>query len=267
MSYTLMVSLKKCVWSRSNIYWDGGKLTFVTDPNDLSKQGYQGVFFKWGSLVGISPAQTNGSDAYSSSTPVYIPIYVKAAPTSSSWVRNASHGYTDLPYLDASYSSAGTVTWGTDNRLAIDAAQNTDAMYESLRGDICQYLSKTGAVTGSYRLPTYNEIVPGTSWTTGGASSENNSLGNDEGTVDLLNTTNNRVWLKYAAMGDVVFPASGHRTFAGGQLYYVGYRGLYWSGSAMGSTNSFYMKVLLGNNPQGTGFDRPYGFSVRCVRN
>ena len=56
------------VWAGSNIYWNGTKLTFdaaPVDPSNLTTQELtnmkkQGVFFLWGSLIGVSP---NGAHA------------------------------------------------------------------------------------------------------------------------------------------------------------------------------------------------------------
>jgi hypothetical protein len=69
-SYTLVVDVKRILFARSNIYWDGSKLTFVPAGTDGSKEGYQGLFFFPNSLVGISPAGAPES-ALDSSTPCY----------------------------------------------------------------------------------------------------------------------------------------------------------------------------------------------------
>jgi hypothetical protein len=264
-SYVLVVDVKKCNWARSNIYWDAvaQKLTFVPAGNDLSKQGYQGVFFKYGSLVGISPA---GVDYVGQAVPIYVPI-----PSNSTWsaTTSSAKGYTtwgygtnattSIPYLD------GVDYSGCD---AMDAAQNTTTMYQGFRGDICQYLSKTGAVTGSYRLPTGNELFPTTTldWTRSGDSSVNNSLGNAEGTVDLLNATNNKLWAKHSDMGDVVFPASGGREPNLGKLASVGGSGAYWSGLGNATTG-----IAMGFSNISATLSayqtRSNAMPIRCVQN
>jgi hypothetical protein len=292
----LLVDVKKCIWARSNIYWQEvtdvldskypGYLTFVTDVSDLTKQGLQGVLFKWGSLVGISPALTNGSNAFSGATPVYIPtlVYDSGEDTyaNSTWERNTSHSYTsgswketasgvaenaatNVPYLDGSYTSSGSVAFGRDNRYAIEAEQNTDEMYEGLRGDICQYLStKTKAVPGDYRLPTSNELAPASGWTRGGDHTTNLGLGNHSGTVDFLDI--NRAWLKNADMGNVIFPAPGFRDNANhGGLFHVNAYGMYWSGSAYDGTTVYYLRFV--NGFASGNYLRSYALSVRCVQN
>jgi hypothetical protein len=53
-SYNLLVEVQRTNrWAKSNIYWDGNQLTFDRTP--LGHENYQGVFFKWGSLIGMSP--------------------------------------------------------------------------------------------------------------------------------------------------------------------------------------------------------------------
>jgi hypothetical protein len=307
-SYTLVVTVKKCVWARSNIYWhstggNNGYLTFVPVGNDLSKQGYQGVFFKFGSLVGVSPAQTGGVNAFSTSTVVYIPTYNKTTYTSSSWTKTDSHSYTaagwpftladatetnaeNIPYLDgrAAYNASGNT--GRDSDFVMHPDQNTDEMYEGRRGDICQYLSKTGAVSGNYRLPTSLEFgTTNGQWAASNPTSTpnaygwikgidpwtsaNNAAGYADGTADLLDNTagkngGNTVYgsAKNRPMGDVVFPASGMRDGSFGALYSVGNLGMYWSGS---SSYSMQISNNYGVHP-GIDTGRSYGFSVRCVQ-
>jgi hypothetical protein len=188
VSYVLVVDVRRCVWARSNIYWDDAaqQLTFVTDVNDLSKQGYQGVFFRWGSLVGISPAKTGTSDSFSGSTPIYVPVFDAVTPTSSTWKATTGSAMandtdfpdvksnwtawgatsagsaapaTQIPYMDGRYAKSDETTYNRNNTYVGDAALNLDTTYQGFRGDICQYLStKTEVVSGDWRLPTSNEF-------------------------------------------------------------------------------------------------------------
>jgi hypothetical protein len=275
---TLVVDLQSSRFAYSNIYWDGEKLTF--DTTNKGHEGYQGLCFKWGSLVGISLAQPT---AFSTSTPVYIPNYDSDTPTDSDWTKVTSHSYTaakwidpvlnvaendvaTIPYLDGSFQSGA---YGTSNMYLMDAAQNTDEMYESYRGDICQYLSKTGAVTGNYRMPTSSEFgATGANWMKGITSWPNDNtalyvIGNDSGTADLIQGSMG--WLKNTVL-HVTLPASGWRHCTTGVLDHVGSHGSYWSGSAEGNIRS-YCSQLNGNgmnpkiNPQ-----RSYALTVRCIK-
>jgi hypothetical protein len=316
-SYTLVVDVKRCIWARSNIYWQEvtddqdpkypGYLTFVPAGNDLSKQGYQGVLFKWGSLVGVSPVGNN----YDNNTTLYVPYdYTDAAPTAAKWlsttrdkVKNdtkipeATDDWTkwaynastakEIPYLDPTYAGSN---YGRDNEYAIDADRNNQTMYQSLRGDICQYLSKTNTVSGKYRLPTSNEFGQRSaiSWTTSSPNadgwirginpwpSDNSAAGKADGTADLLVAAKNNGNAVYGSainrsMGDVVFPASGYRNIGGGTLIAVGTVTYFWSGSAYSTTYSYSMGLGDGGGQWPPELDRDRGrgsgFPVRCVLN
>jgi hypothetical protein len=317
ISYAITVRLRLPIWARSNIYWDDGtsynpvrppKLTFIPaadDPADNvdDHQGYQGVFFKWGSLVGISPARTSTSNNFSGSTPVYIPTYNKTTYADSSWEMKNSHSYTsngwietkngttengtaNIPYLDgrAAFDFIGNT--GRSSTFLTDAAQNTDDMYEGRRGDICQYLSKTKAVTDNYRLPISNEFGPYTtsSWTTGTANADgwikgknpfpsaNTAAGEPDGTANLLVAAENNGNEIYGSANSspmgVVFPASGYRNYSGGALGGVGEGGYYWSGSASSEkTTDGHSLDFTSSRVYPHGAVRgSYAYPIRCVK-
>jgi hypothetical protein len=210
-SYTLVVSFKKTIWAKSNIYWDGGKLTFDTQEN--GHQGYQGVYFKFGSLIGISPALVGGANVYkNTAVPIYVPVvdlndikdsYWNSTTTTamgySAWGSYESPATTDIPYMDKSF----TDDYGRDGTMAIDEANNDpETMWANYRGDICQYLCATGAVDGDYRLPTSNEFGPensATNWTSqvsasgwqrgDGTFAATLSAGYPDGRADFLSST------------------------------------------------------------------------------
>ncbi|MDR0891160.1 MAG: hypothetical protein LBN24_00890 [Mediterranea sp.] len=108
----------------SNIYWDGTKLTF--DQTDKGYSGYkQGVFFKWGSLIGISPA----GRYYNNATPIYTPQGAVGAAYAGHQIETG-WAWDDIHYYAGEDPS----------EIATNQASNT--------GDICAYI--TG---GSWRLP------------------------------------------------------------------------------------------------------------------
>jgi hypothetical protein len=282
-SYTLVISFKKTLWAKSNIYWKStgentGYLTFDTYEN--GHQGYQGVIFKWGSLVGISPAQVGGSnDFLDQDVPIYVPTYDSGTPSSSTWTPTTSNAKgwttwgkdtkesTDIPYMDP-VDYAGSY-YERDNDYAMHPDRNTTEMYEEFRGDICRYLStKTGVVEGDWRMPTADELGPASGWTHGGRTTTDNTLANAEGTADLLTASNDGAWAKNANMGDVVFPASGSRYgIYDGALASVGYYGYYWCGSARSVEYGWYVGVRSTYVYANDYCERSYAFSVRCVRN
>jgi hypothetical protein len=268
---------------------DVGYLTFDT-TND-GHQGYQGVLFKWGSLVGVSPAQVSGSNVFSTAVPVYMPAYVSGAPTTSTWKSPYVSPYTtwgsnlssspstDVPYVDGSYTATDQ---SRSNTFLIDAVWNTKEMYERLLGDICQYLGKTDPTNlAGYRLPTESEFgltetgnsLGHNGWSIVSTDFVNsnayNSLGNAEGTVDLKAA--GKGYAENSAMGGVIFPCTGNREYTGG-LGFVGNYGMYWSGSAAARASDadsyaqflhFYASIVSSY----TLNYRCVANAVRCVKN
>jgi hypothetical protein len=295
-SYTLTVKFDELVWAGSNVYWDVNRLTFYPAEN-TDNQGFQGVFFKFGSLVGISPAQP---DAFSASTSVYVPNYVVGG--TSTWVRNNNHGYTavgwpaaasgtaenaaeNVPYFDGSYTSAD---YTRNSTFVIDAERNTDAMYLKKRGDICQYIGKTapnteeGKKLKGYRLPTSSEfgtsqsdafnpntvVAGGWIWGKdfGVWPSANNAAGSAEGMVNLMT---NFGYATNQNMG-VTLPASGMRGSGGVNGFmgnFTGFRGHYWSGSVASDNYGWYLVFSDNIMYVEQNYFRSYALSVRCVRN
>jgi hypothetical protein len=140
-SYKLNVKLRAPIPAWSNIYWDAGagKLTFVPASKDgstnHSKEGYQGVLFRWGSLRAIGPDAVYPYD----------PTVYK--PSGSGWtsevIEELGFGveYYPVPYWDTYYY--GNV---------IDNTHTSDGI-----GDICQYLGTDPKLSG-YRLPKLGEF-------------------------------------------------------------------------------------------------------------
>jgi hypothetical protein len=319
-SYKLRVRLRIPIWAKSNIYWDdtAKKLTFIPADGNTNYQGYQGVHFKYGSLVGISPMGD-----FTGSTDIYVPIVKPVLNTSTwkattgsamaadntdfpevknnwdTWGENSAEP-TDIPYLDPSHSAAGTVAFGRSNRYAIDDEQNVYDVYKDFRGDICQYLYKTGAVSGDYRLPTSDEFGPATvtswaasnptvnanadGWIKGsGTFISNNNVGYTNGRADLLSNQQSATFdpnknthaattvvygsAKHQTMTDVVFPTTGYRGRGDGKINNIGGNGVYWSGSANHALTGHYLHFYSSTiSPASTGY-RSYGLAVRCVKN
>jgi hypothetical protein len=249
--------------------------------------------------VGISPAQTGNSDAFSASTTVYVPTYNVGAATSSTWVRNASHGYTvtgwpttvsgtaengaaTIPYLDGR-SDFSSTDYTRNSTFVMDAERNTDALYLEKRGDICQYIGKTQGALKGFRLPTSSEMgtANANDWSgsTGGWQPTvspwpmpDNAAGNPEGMSNLRESAKNKVGKVFASivnygMGAVVLPASGYRPDVDGVLTSVGNTGNYWSGSAQSEVNGFRMTFAGSLMHTISLAPRSYALSVRCVRN
>jgi hypothetical protein len=286
-SYTLRVKLRAPKWAGSNIYWDGSRLTFDPYQEDGSlatRKGYEGVYFRFGSLVGISPVGD-----FDGSTVVYIPDNSQATKWRAStaggegyeeWKRvpaNLSPDKEQIPYMDNENYPAGN--FDRSDSYVIDAFQGDPAlMYPELRGDICQYLSKTGAVSGSdvYRLPTSTEFgtefevwdasnpIAG-GWKVGGTESDAVGMGSDPGTYDMI--AGGFLYSWNSTMGNVTLSSSGFRDCDTGILEFRGYRGSYWSGSAASNTRAYHLYFSVISMRPTVDAERSYGFSVRCVKN
>jgi hypothetical protein len=304
LSYKLLVRLRIPIFARSNIYWDDitapSKPTLTFEPaaddpaqNDDTKAGYQGVFFKWGSLVGISPV-----GSFSGTTAIYVPI-VKSTLNTSTWKAtngnstgldddidpSVRHNYTtwssggynvydetpkrgDIPYMDSSF---GGTSSGRSNTWLIDANRNEYNVYKEFRGDICQYLSKTQTALEGYRLPSSYEFgINNTTWAENEEGWEKatpyaSATGNEKGTAIITGTPAANNYGKNTKMDDVIFPVSGYRGSTGTQQY-LGIVSYYWSGSA--NTEYYGLVLYLSGSEVGPGMavSRSYGNPVRCVK-
>jgi hypothetical protein len=303
---------KEPEWAQSNIYFapdpdsDGsvGSLTFSeTDP---SKSSYQGLFFKWGSLIGIAA----GADGdFDSNTYLYIPYistgkYYKVkvsavknadaaqavkdfANAVTGWAGTGNNGknvetpndWSRIPYVTESYDS------GREKSPLTDASKQT--YYNSYKGDICKFLSDNKAASKLNR----NWVMPiSDKW----EGLENTPYSFDgEGKTIVLNGawySKNLSWsatepftpssedgtgyneiarMTYTTTtGETVtFPASGYRSSGDGMLHVAGdYGGFYWSSSVYDAENAFDLDFDGSRVYPVYNDHRAYGQSVRCVR-
>ncbi|GHV29895.1 hypothetical protein FACS1894177_01550 [Bacteroidia bacterium] len=228
-------------WAGSNIYYDAAlkHLTFA-DSDDKSKEQYQGVFFQWGSLTGISP-----EGPYTTGNTVIYPMGGEPITAAPAW--NAIPHVTSDP--------------GTYPR---DAKYLTETAYDTISGvgDICKYLTERGlAPKGKrWRMPTSAEFgEAGDYGNVGAASWGAVSTVNADGTTAFTNGVQLR------KLNTPFFPASGYRSYSMGAFGNVGTYGYAWSSSSSSSSNGFglfFRSVVAG--PANDG-DRMFGFPVRCV--
>jgi hypothetical protein len=169
-SYVLRVRIGKgLAWAGSNVYWEEnlfpdrpegqrGGLTFVPH-GDRTREMYQGVFFRFGSLVGIDPSQYNGSIHWSpSGNAFYVPHYDPDDEQSSWWEEEDDVSKKD--WTDSNPPTLNTPIPSSYYGDNIDYfASYSD--YENQLGDICRYLSATGAAPAGYRMPTASELLMG----------------------------------------------------------------------------------------------------------
>jgi hypothetical protein len=235
-------------------------------------QQYQGVYFKWGSLVGFSPTASSrytGLDHV-----IFVPAYNSGSNPSWSVQTISYFGrFDDVPWIDQDPDPSDCSM--NVNYLASPACNN-DLMYNSMKGDICRYLGKTGAAPKGYRMPTMNEfsVLVYTSWdpthpeskpvaggwtyTDGGAPVEwNNRLPDGKSIVP-----------RYAAFNGVRFPYSGVLARSGFDIRPL--EGAHWSGSAEASpspgSSGFRWEVSF-NTIGITGMATDYAaMPVRCIK-
>ncbi|GHT12405.1 hypothetical protein FACS189426_15750 [Bacteroidia bacterium] len=244
-------------WAGSNIYWDGTKLTFA-DSNDKSKEQYQGVFFKWGSLVGLSPAGANGS-TWSGLT--YFPTNPGVDET---WTTNSTTyaTYADIPYATGtlpSYTRRDTTYLAAITNDPVTGADTIAA----LKGDICVYLTKIGAAPKGkrWRMPTSAEF--------GEAGDYGNVGATPWPAVTSVNADGTELFAngkQLRKLNTPFFPASGYRVSSTGVLDVVGPNGYAWASSPGSLTNGFSLGFSsTAIFPASTYSSRTFGFSVRCV--
>jgi hypothetical protein len=155
--YTLQITVNRALrWALSNVYWDGSKLTFETyGTGDPAKAMYQGLLFKWGSLVGISPVTTPPGGAYpvDARDPVWqfqpgvTPVYANQGNWSTT-------PYAAIPFV--SQKITDPIGPDTDYFASVDGS----TLYPDGKGDVCRYIGTMGGPTG-YRMPTAYELFYG----------------------------------------------------------------------------------------------------------
>jgi hypothetical protein len=255
-NYILAVDLAKVGWATSNIYWDGSQLTF--DKYQVgSHPTYQGVFFKHGSLVGISPA------IFGSYVNDILSIILYAPPVrgESAWVATTigaanawGSTYASIPYV------GGVSTSTTSDNYLYDQLNDPDTHYYNYNGDICSYL--TG---GTWRMPNVDEFGAAANYTVGlGDTNQDPQNATGKGLINVGLTYN-------TGSESVFFPYSGQRNASGvlnptGST--VGGNLAYWSGSAVRYSSTQVVGLVKSNNvrPQ-EPIASNWSSSVRCIKN
>ncbi|MDR0893120.1 MAG: hypothetical protein LBN24_10990 [Mediterranea sp.] len=299
------------IFAHSNIFWDGNTLNFYTNEDELARsesgapngptadaaKDYQGVFFKWSSLIGISPAASNasGSYGYDNTVTIYVPKIQVANSGYNGYLQTSGKDYDKISYDNTTdnagilYSKYGILNDGNN------------------QGDICAYLTE-----GKWRMPTIQEInvtnqAAGTDLSSWGETALTSGIGwwrsgtwNDVTSVSPFPTNTEDGMRDLSATGhahlrtdrdtDVNLPAGGyynsvaasstlHNDAGNNYLYGVGVVVNYWSGtpdnSATAGTTGVYLAAATWfivdssssqthQQPESHGA-RDYAFPVRCV--
>ena len=261
-------------FARSNIVWDAtnNKLTFAVTAADNATipANVQGVFFKWGSLVAVSPV----GNTYASNQILFSP--------------NGTTNYTwaNIPYASETTGKFGTHGTDEDDFAGYDGGSNTNGPgfnASTNKGDICRYISsQPGWQHGKWRLPTSAEQQALINEVT--SVSNNGGFGNITGAPNTGNNAHgfwqvpSGRWLGAGAANvntrgteavpgssSVYFPAGGYRYSSNGYTNGAGSSGYSWSGSSGNTPNAYYLYVYSGTAYWGN-YTRCYGFTVRCIR-
>jgi hypothetical protein len=162
------------LFGRSNIYFQPdageteiGSLTFSED--DSSQKGYQGLYFKWGSLIGVA-AYPSGSYDYTGShdddTFLYIPSIstgkyykVRAGLVFAGYsgstdemteavqkyaAKVSDNSWDKIPFVDGGTGDGQIDATGagrSDKRLTERSTATETGLYRYYMGDICKFLS------------------------------------------------------------------------------------------------------------------------------
>ena len=261
-------------FARSNIVWDAtnNKLTFAVTAADNATipANVQGVFFKWGSLVAVSPV----GNTYASNQILFSP--------------NGTTNYTwaNIPYASETTGKFGTHGTDEDDFAGYDGGSNTNGPgfnASTNKGDICRYISsQPGWQHGKWRLPTSAEQQALINEVT--SVSNNGGFGNITGAPNTGNNAHgfwqvpSGRWLGAGAANvntrgteavpgssSVYFPAGGYRYYSNGSTNYAGSYGYSWSGSSYNTANAYNLYVGSGGAYWSNNY-RFYGFTVRCIR-
>jgi hypothetical protein len=283
-----------------------GSLTFIEKNATAEQQGYQGLYFKWGSLIGVSPTGAFNGNAY-----LYIPDvspgancgkYYKvkvnkvkatdAVPAVKKFYTNAVSGWAGtgnvgttpnndwsrIPYATDAFTSAH------GDRSQSPLTDHHSTLLSDYQGDICKFLSDNkvaSKLNRSWVMPT-SDKWEGSGYDT--YENVNNSLPSG------FNYMPNQFWSSgpftssdaadgmgvhftalmtytYDTYETATFPASGCRVSSNGSLFGIGNNGFYWSSSVNDASHAYGLGFISYEVNPADGDNRAYGASVRCVKN
>ncbi len=263
-------------WARSNIVWiedstepDGGRLSFAVTVNDNTAipANSQGVYFRWGSLVAVSPVGNYGAGSI---------LHSPSGDKTYEWWTSGGQGWGELPYINDTGSPFNDYVNAADDFATYNGGTGFDTAID--KGDICRYISSRGWVDGNWRLPTAYELGV---LTTEGAVMAAGSPWNgitvpDEGdNANGLYRFESGYFLGYGvdtndntenpAPGTIFAPAAGTMHISSGALYNVGVYGYLWTGSSAQSQFAAQL-AFYGDRAGWPEQNRRYAATVRCIR-
>jgi hypothetical protein len=267
----------------SNIYWvddpthpNKGYLTF-DDVDVITHSQNQGLFFKWGSLVGIDPATSTEADIV-----VYTPEGANGNYINTKKISDLG-GWTSIVAGDDTNFNLNPIPGVTDMRTNgyVTYLNSDPDNLAAYKGDICAYLSgRPGVPKGYWRLPTSAEFEPDTydskvpfvspgryQKVVGGTEEISTTAFTWSSTSDKTDGSyviDNGYRLTYYSGKTVFFPAAGSRSTTG-DLGNLGMADSAWSSSAVAASGHALNLNGMAVNPAYSS-NRAYGLPVRCVK-
>lgn len=233
-------------WAGSNIYWDGNKLTF-DDVDVQTHKNYQGLYFKWASLTGVSSM----SGPYDLTTLLYPP---GGSPTPANGTAWSAIPLITQDNIIKSNPPSGKTDHDRAFLYELDLATGL--------GDICKYITKQaggGTLYGKrWRMPTSSEFKAVSSYRQSGLVVEEISNTND-GTYAITSGATK------IDIGSPFFPAASYRGYNSGKLeMFTNMSGYYWSASPSGFLG-YGLVINSGVAQLPASFPRASACTMRCV--
>ncbi|MDR1882150.1 MAG: fimbrillin family protein [Prevotella sp.] len=276
-------------WARSNIYYnemaDGdpnnneGALTF-SETGD-AEEGYQGVFFKWGSLVGFDAGATFTSSSYLFIPDLSTGKYKKVAVSNTATLGTLFPGWSgngggDDWILILAPDETVIDTSGAGRADARLTDRSTDAdLYKDYKGDICKFLSdkksdNLSGLTESWRMPISENFGPNNSYYTRSTDWPGSFTGTADEVVDgkaIMDFAEDKGFVRLTGF---IFPGSTVPTFPNsGNRHSLGLNigdSKYWSSSVYNELNAYLLNFSSSYLSPASSPYRDFGSSVRCVR-
>ena len=276
------------LFARSNVVLrtDSGspRLSFAVTENDnltTMPANSQGVFFKWGSLIALSPV----------GNPYEATKHAAFNPTiqlPGSW-GNGMQGWDNIPYAHAKFGFPASTVFNDKFHDEFSGYGASGYNVSAGIGDVCRYISASDGkepwVEGKWRMPTegdYWMLLQETTKVAKGGSFTNETAAvaetqpNASGMFKpasgwwfgekVSSATLGAEQMAVPPEGTLFMPSSGHRYPNGdGAVVHVGAYGYYWTGTPYDNITVNYPH----QNKYGTeeyDADRSYAFPVRCIR-
>ncbi|MDR0892537.1 MAG: DUF4906 domain-containing protein [Mediterranea sp.] len=249
----------------SNVYWkegdcphtkgvvENGYLTF--DEVDMGNSDYQGLFFNYGSLVGVSPRYIDRTN-----------------------INQLNQLKVFYPQDDQGTFLTSTIASKFANASSIPTGFSGAMSPANYIGDICAYLSQKGIVRQNWRLPTKAELVRTDKFTnklnwgdaanpwvkTGNWNINLNSMTADDTGKLKIRDSGGPAGASLKDIGSSFFPVSGYLTTSGSAS--SGNTG-YWTATSSGINMRFYIQLSQnGFSSFANGGNPVLFYPVRCIR-